>query len=250
MLGVGLMGGRAQESRLVSGNSSMAPHAAATRKMPPHATDSLAGSQTHPQARPNDFAAAAARRGRARIVLIRHGQPDIPIAPRTGHAGFQRYIGEYEEAGLDPESLPPDELRDLVGELKAVFTSDKKRAHESAALLAPKAKLIANPLFMEAPLAAPRIPLLRMSVPKWAVVARVFWLAGSHRQIEPPRQVRVRAREAAAILIARAQADGAAALVAHGYFNFMIGRVLLAHGFRQSGRHRARFWNAVVYDKG
>jgi broad specificity phosphatase PhoE len=184
-----------------------------------------------------------------RIVLIRHGRPGIPISPTTSHAGFRTYIADYEEAGLDPESLPPEELRDLVGEIKSVFTSDKRRAHESAALLAPKAELIANPLFVEAPLASPRIPLLRMSVPKWAVVARVLWHAGFHPKIEGPAKSWARAREAANILMARAHKEGAAVLVAHGYFNFLIGRALLAHGFRQTGSHRARFWNAVMYEK-
>lgn len=208
----------------------MGPHTAATSKL------------TLPQIRPGVL-------GDMRIVLIRHGQPAIPIAPRTGHRGFQVYIDDYEEAGLDPESLPPAELKDLAKELTAVFTSDKKRAHESARLLAPKAEVIADPLFVEAPLASPRVPLLAMTVPKWAVVARILWHAGFHPEIESQRKTWRRARQAAGILVARAQTDGAVALVAHGYFNFLIGRVLRLRGFRQTGTHRARFWNAVVYEK-
>ncbi|MBU6472373.1 MAG: histidine phosphatase family protein [Alphaproteobacteria bacterium] len=188
--------------------------------------------------------------GRLQIVLIRHGQPAIAISPRTGHQGFGRYIDQYEEAGLDPQSLPPAELTDLLGELKAVFTSDRKRAHESARALAPKAELIADPLFVEAPLASPRIPLLRMTVPKWAVVARILWHAGYHPEIEPPAKARARAGKAADILIACAEKDGLAVLVAPGYFNFLIGRALQARGFRQSGSHRAKFWNDVLYEKG
>lgn len=192
---------------------------------------------------------AARPAGSLRVILVRHGQPAIPISPRTSHKGFRRYIADYEEAGLDPESLPPAEIRDLVGELAAVYTSDKRRARESAVLLAPGAEVIADPLFMEAPLAGPRIPFLHMSVPKWAVVARVLWHAGFHPGIEAPARSLRRAREAADILIARAEQEGAAVLVAHGYFNFLIGRVLLARGFRQTGSHRARFWNAVMYEK-
>ena len=210
-------------------NSSMAPRAAAMKNM---------------GARPVGAAPPSGR-----IVLIRHGRPEIPISPRTGHAGFRSYIADYEEAGLDPDSLPPEELRDLVAELAAIHTSDKKRAHQSAGLLAPTAELIADPLFMEAPIASPRIPLLRMTVPKWAVVARVLWHAGFHPEIEPPAKARARARKAADILMARAAKDGVAALVAHGYFNFLIGRVLRARGFKQTGTHKARFWNAVIYEK-
>jgi hypothetical protein len=38
-------------------------------------------------------------------------------------------------------------------------------------------------------------------------------------------------------------------LVAHGYFNFLIGRELRRRGFAKSGSHRARFWNAVIYTR-
>jgi broad specificity phosphatase PhoE len=184
-----------------------------------------------------------------RVILIRHGRPDIPTAPRTSHREFRDYIDAYEDAGLDPESAPPEELQDLLKELTAVFTSGRKRSNDSAKALAPKAELIADPLFAEAPLASPRIPLLRMKVPKWAVVARILWYAGYHPEIENFRRAKKRALEAADILEARAASEGVTALVAHGYFNFLIGAELGRRGFEKSGSHRARFWNAVIYEK-
>ena len=92
-------------------------------------------------------------------------------------------------------------------------------------------------LFAEAPLASPRIPLLKMRVPKWAVVARVLWHAGYHPEIENYRKAKHRAAKAADILIDKVRASGPARerptekpgrrdLVAHGYFNAMIGRHL------------------------
>jgi broad specificity phosphatase PhoE len=194
-------------------------------------------------------ASTAPRQDAARIILIRHGRPAIDVAPRTSHGGFRSYIDDYEAAGLDPSSAPPEELQDLVKELSAVFTSGKPRAHESAQALAPHAELIADPLFVEAPLASPRIPLLRMKVPKWAVVARILWHAGYHPEIENYRRAKSRASAAADILMRRAREDGRAALVAHGYFNLMIGRELRHRGFEKSGSHRARYWNAVIYER-
>jgi broad specificity phosphatase PhoE len=185
-----------------------------------------------------------------RIVLVRHGKPDIAINPRTTHHGFRRYIDAYEEAGLHPKSLPPDELQALVAELDAVFTSDRPRARHSARALAPNAELIADPLFKEAPLASPPVPLLRMRVPAWAIVARVLWHAGFHPGIENFRKSKRRAAEAADILVERARTDGRAVLVAHGYFNLIIGRELRRRGFQQSGSHRVKYWNAVIYDLG
>jgi broad specificity phosphatase PhoE len=183
-----------------------------------------------------------------RIVLIRHGRPAIATNPRTSHSGFRSYIDAYEAAGLDPESAPPDELQDLVSELSAIYTSTQPRSTDSAKALAPKAELIADPLFAEAPLASPRIPLLRMKVPKWAVVARILWHAGYHPEIENYRRAKQRAAQAADILMKRAGDQGETALVAHGYFNAMIGRELRRRGFRKTGSHRVRFWNAVIYE--
>lgn len=184
----------------------------------------------------------------ARIILVRHGRPALPLRPRTSHHGFRDYIDAYEAAGLDPESLPPQELSDLVKELGHIFTSDRPRSHESAKALAPHATLEADPLFAEAPLASPRIPLLKMRVPKWAVVARVLWHAGYHPEIENYRKAKHRAGQAADILIEKVRDGGAAALVAHGYFNAMIGRQLRQRGFTRTGAHRVRYWNAVTYE--
>ena len=219
----------------------------------------------------------------ARIILVRHGRPALPLRPRTSHHGFRDYIDAYEAAGLDPESLPPQELSDLVKELDHVFTSDRPRSHESARALAPRAVLEADPLFAEAPLASPRIPLLKMRVPKWAVVARVLWHVGYHPEIENYRKAKHRAAKAANILIDKvrterpregerpieerprdgerpaeeerpregerpAETPGTAILVAHGYFNAMIGRQLRRRGFTRIGDHRVRYWNAVIYE--
>ena len=187
---------------------------------------------------------------RTRIILVRHGRPAIALKPRTGHHGFRRYIDEYQDAGLDPQSAPPEELLDLVKGLNSVCTSYSPRARDSALKLLPEAELFADPLFEEAPLAAPKIPLIKMKVPIWAVMARIMWHAGYHPEIENYRRAKARAVAAADILIERAATnDGDAVLVAHGYFNAMIGRVLRRRGYARTGSHRVRFWNAVIYER-
>ena len=195
-------------------------------------------------------AKAAAKVAPLKIILIRHGKPAIPTAPVARHHEFRSYIDAYEEAGLDPKDAPPAELRDLVRELDAVFTSGRKRAADSAKALAPNAELIVDPLFAESPLASPRIPLLKMKVTKWAVVSRLMWYAGFSPKIEGYRKSKRRAKQAAEILIKRAQITGGAVLVAHGYFNYLIGIELRRRGFVQTGRHKAKYWNDVTYERG
>jgi broad specificity phosphatase PhoE len=184
-----------------------------------------------------------------RIVLIRHGRPHIALSPRTSHGGFRDYIAAYEEAGLDPASTPPKELAELGGELAAIFTSDRPRSHQSARALGPRAELITDPLFAEAPLASPPIPFLKLRVPGWAVLSRILWHVGFAPGIENAAASNCRAERAADILIAKARECGLAALVAHGYFNWMIGRVLRRRGFVKQGSHRARYWNSVIYER-
>jgi broad specificity phosphatase PhoE len=184
-----------------------------------------------------------------RIILVRHGRPAISSGPRTSHGGFADYIDAYEAAGLDPTSAPPEELQDLAKGLTAVFVSSRPRSQESAKAIAPHAELIADSLFEEAPLASPKIPLIKLGVPAWAVMSRILWHAGYHPEIENYRKAKQRAKAAADILIFKAQEDGGTSvLVAHGYFNAIIGRELARRGFQKTGSHRVHFWNAVVYE--
>ncbi len=87
-----------------------------------------------------------------------------------------------------------------------------------------------------------------MKVTKWAVVSPISY-ANYHPEIENYRRAKHRASEAADLLIRKAQTGGTAALVAHGYFNHLIGPQVREPGFHKSGSHRARYWNAVVYEQ-
>ncbi len=166
-----------------------------------------------------------------------------------GHAAFARYIDDYQAAGVDHALPPPQDLVDMVQGVKRVFCSDLQRSVESAQLLLPHAEKISSPLFTESPLASPPVPALRMKAPAWAVVARVAWHGGFKPGIESYGQSKSRAREATSLLIAEAEREGMAVLIAHGYFNAILGRTLRLKGWRRlDGAHRVRYWNTVVYE--
>jgi broad specificity phosphatase PhoE len=185
-----------------------------------------------------------------RIVLVRHGKPNVAPTRRITHKTFQDYIETYERAGLDPKSPPPAWLVSLTRQARRVYASDRPRARDSARALAPHAELSLSSLFMEAQLKSPKLPLVRMKPPAWAVIARLAWHAGHHGGIEDFRDAKVRAEKAVDMLADTAQEDGIAVLVAHGYFNAIVGRTLRKRGWRRyGGRHRAKYWNAVVYER-
>ncbi|MFT3811545.1 MAG: hypothetical protein QM698_16655 [Micropepsaceae bacterium] len=184
-----------------------------------------------------------------RIVLVRHGRPAMGRSRWIGHAAFKSYIDDYQAAGIEADP-PPPELIELVEKAPRVFASDLKRSIDSARTLLPKAEIVSTAVFTEAPLASPRLPALRMKAPAWAVVARVAWHGGFKPGIESYGQSKQRARLAAPMLIEEAERSGLAVLVAHGYFNAILGRTLRLRGWRRvSGSHRARFWNTVIYER-
>lgn len=166
-----------------------------------------------------------------------------------GHAQFARFIDDYQAAGIESDP-PPQALVDLVEKAPRVFASELKRSIDSAHTLLPNAELVSSPLFTEAPLASPRLPALRLKVPAWAVISRVAWHGGYKPGIESYGQSKQRARLAAPMLVEEAERSGIAVLVAHGYFNAILGRTLRLRGWRRvSGSHKARFWNTVVYER-
>ena len=158
----------------------------------------------------------------------------------------------YQDAGLDPQSAPPEELLDLVKGLNCGVHQPLARAPMTArARCFPRPRSSPIPCLLKPRWPRPRYRSCKMKVPVWAVMARIMWHAGYHPEIENYRRAKARAAMAAAdILLARAEANqGDAVLVAHGYFNAMIGRVLSKRGFSRTGSHRVRFWNAVVYER-
>jgi broad specificity phosphatase PhoE len=184
-----------------------------------------------------------------RIVLVRHVRPDMERVRWISHRAFQHYINRYQDVGLASDSTTPGEVRQLVAGAPRVFTSELQRAIDSAKLLLPRAKVISDSVFSEAPLASPPIPGVRLKVPVWAIFARVAWHGGYTPSIEDYGQVKRRALRAISLLTSAAKEDGTTILVAHGYINAIIGRMLRLRGWeRTSGSHRAEFWNAVVYD--
>lgn len=184
-----------------------------------------------------------------RIILVRHGEPKVDQQRWIGHKGFMAFMDAYRDAGLMPESAPPEHLAGLTRGISRVFTSELPRSIDSARALLPDAEFISDEVFTEAPLAPPRIPGLRMKVPGWAVVSRVAWHGGYSPRIENFREARRRAQKALHILLDAAAEDGTALLVGHGYFNAILGRMLRLKGFARTGSHRAEFWNTVVYDR-
>jgi len=132
-----------------------------------------------------------------KVILVRHGKPAIPTNPRTSHHGFRRYIDAYQDAGLDPQSAPPEELLDLVKGLNAVSTSGLPRADDSARslLLRPRSR---RSTIRRSPTCRAANPAAQDEGAGLAVMARIMWHAGYHpgdRELSSSEGARVHAAD-------------------------------------------------------
>jgi broad specificity phosphatase PhoE len=81
------------------------------------------------------------------------------------------------------------------------------------------------------------------------VLSRFWWrVFDYHDGQETRREAKARARRAAGALAERAAAGRDVLLIAHGYFNFMIGQVLVARGWRRTLDQGFRYWGARRFE--
>ena len=205
-----------------------------------------------PSARPAPRADARAQPCAAgAIVLARHGEPALSRRVRLDSAGYRRWWATYEEGGLLHGQTPPEELVELARRAGVVFSSVRKRSVETArAVAGPDFR--PDPVFVEAPLPPPAWPrFVRLTPRTWGVVARTAWWYFNHHEGQESRlRATARARRAAKRLIKSAEEGQDVLVLAHGFFNAMIGRELKRLGWRRISTQGYRYWCAQRFERG
>ena len=177
------------------------------------------------------------------ITLARHGEPALSRRIKLDAAGYRRWWAAYEEGGILDGQTPPDGLLALAREAEVVFASSRRRAVETAEAVVAGRHFVRDPLFVEAPLPPPGLPpFVRFGPRTWGVLARTSWWMGSHKGEESRDAARARAREAADRLIRAAETEGRVLLLAHGFFNHMVGRELKRRGWRLVEDRGFKYW--------
>lgn len=180
------------------------------------------------------------------VILARHGEPALSRRVLLTAKGYRDWWARYEEGGLKPGQVPPPELVALAREAGAVFSSTRERSIQSARAICGECAFVSDRLFIEAPLPSPPIPgAIRFSPKWWGVVSRICWgVFNYHDGQESHAQARVRAGQAARMLEDHAAGGADVVLIAHGYFNFMIGRALVLHGWRREVDQGFSYWSS------
>lgn len=182
------------------------------------------------------------------IVIARHGEPALSRRIKLSSAGYRRWWAAYEEGGIvDPHKAPVG-LLELVRKADTIFASVRQRAVETAEAVVQGKHFIRDPMFVEAPLPPPRWPeFIRFSPRTWGVIARASWWFGGHDGQESRPEAERRARATAERLIGEAADGQNVVLLAHGYFNYMVGRELKTLGWRQVSGCGYKYWSTRKY---
>lgn len=183
------------------------------------------------------------------IVLARHGEPALSRRVRLDSEGYRRWWAMYEEGGLLDGQTPPGTLIEVASRSK-VFASTRKRSVETARALCGKGDFEPDAVLIEAPLPPPRLPsFLKFSPRTWGVIARCSWWLGHHQGEESRQQAQERAREAALRLADRAGHGEDVLVLAHGYFNALIGGELKRLGWRCVMDEGFRYWSQRRFER-
>jgi broad specificity phosphatase PhoE len=169
---------------------------------------------------------------------------------RLSAKSYRDWWATYEVGGLKAGQTPPAALVAAAAEADAVYSSTRLRSIESAQAITRGRAFEPDPLFVEAPLPPPDAPeWLRLPPRWWGVVARLWWWLFDHHEGQETRREAERRAELAAGRLAASAARGETVMViAHGFFNLMIGRALEARGWRRTLDQGFRYWCARRFE--
>lgn len=195
--------------------------------------------------------AAQARPALGAIILARHGEPALSRKCLITSDEYRDWWGRYEIGGLRAGQTPPQTLLSAAEGAGAIYASSRRRAQETARAVARDREVLVDALFIEAPLPPPHFPSwIKLSPRYWGVISRFWWHVFNHHEGQETRaEAEVRADQAARILIARAGEGQDVLVLAHGYFNHMVGQKLKLHGWRLAENQGFKYWSQRRYEK-
>jgi broad specificity phosphatase PhoE len=195
-----------------------------------------------------DVAEAVERPGA--VILARHGEPALSRRRMLCADEYREWWADYEIGGLAAGQAPPEALRQTADRAAFIIASTRPRSVETARALACGRAFAEDALFIEAPLPPPHWPgWLKLSPRIWGFVARLWWWFFDHHDHQETRaQAMARADEAARQLVALAAGGQDVLVVAHGFFNAMIGQALGRRGWRCVADGGFRYWAARRFE--
>jgi broad specificity phosphatase PhoE len=185
------------------------------------------------------------------IVLARHGEPALTRKTRLSAADYVAWWALYEETGLVADQAAPEALIAFAQRADVIVSSTRRRSIETAAIVAAGREVEADPHLVEAPLPPPHWPRwIRLRPRIWGVVARFWWWFFDHHDGHETRgQAQARADRTAERLIAQAEAGENVLVIAHGFFNTMVGLSLQRRGWSLMEGKGYKYWSFRRFER-
>lgn len=185
------------------------------------------------------------------ITLARHGEPALSRKVRLTAREYREFWARYEIMGLLPGQIPPAALSGFVASCDVMIASTRLRAIESAQTVGQGRSFEREALLVEAPLPPPNWPSwIRLSPRLWGFFARFWWWFFNHHEGgETRKEAEVRADQAAAKLHGLALEGASVVVLAHGFFNLLIGRALRRRGWRMTLREGYKYWSTRRFER-
>jgi len=183
-----------------------------------------------------------------RIVLLRHGKPDVPEFGKLSACEIHLWIKSYNAAGLKTDHSPSRKAVEMAKLCNTIVCSDLPRSVESARALGVEKTSHVEPMFREMGLPYASFPSPKFSPSIWAALFRVLWFFGYASNSESLREARVRAAKGASRLKELAARNGSVLLVGHGFVNKFIAKELLSNGWHGPASPGKKYWEFGVYE--
>ena len=184
---------------------------------------------------------------------MRHGRPEIDLDVlryRWVTANeFGQIVRAYETSGLADNSSPPNAALSVAKAVNAHFCSDLERAKMSCQRLGPDQDLIVDLTFNEAGMPYTEGRILHLPVLAWSILFRLAWLLGFDRNAFPFSQTKLRAEQAAELLVYAAQEHQDVLLVGHGILNRLICTELSKRHWNLLATDGEGYWSHTIYEK-
>lgn len=185
------------------------------------------------------------------ITLARHGEPALSRKIKLNTREYREFWARYEVGGILAGQTPPAMLAAFAGQCGVLVASTRLRAIESIRVAAPGRSFHQEPLLIEAPLPPPPWPSwIRLSPRHWGFFSRFWWwFFNHHAGEESRREAEARADVAAGKLADLAAAGQDVVVLAHGFFNLLIGRALRKRGWRMTLREGYKYWSMRRFER-
>lgn len=184
-----------------------------------------------------------------KIVLLRHGKPNIDTSQKLSASEFRRWVNDYDRAGLDKGHYPPKGAVEISEACSFVVSSNLPRSLESAKALNIDEIDLVSPEFRECDVPYADLSFPKLSALTWTILFRTLQFLGYSPDCESYSEIKNRSKRCVAQLNEFAAVHQSVLLIGHGTLMWFIHKRLLRMGWTGPTDPVKAHWEFGIYRK-